>query len=66
MQYISTSMIIYSIVYFFKGTRLLSIIHYCGTYNFKHWDFVQLQGFLGLAPVGSIGVLQRKESNIQN
>lgn len=29
------------------------------TYSFKHWDFVQLQGFLGLAPVASIADLQK-------
>lgn len=34
------------------------------TYNFKHWDLVQLHGFLGRAPVGSIVGLQRKTGQI--
>lgn len=44
---------------FWESTLLQCVLFLLShTYSFKHWDFVQLQGFLGLAPVASIADLQ--------
>lgn len=40
---------------------------FCSTYSFKHWDLVQLQGFLGRAPVASnVGLKKKKRVFILN
>lgn len=45
---------------FWESTLLQCVLFLLShTYSFKHWDFVQLQGFLGLAPVASIADLQK-------